>query len=340
MTAKDFTIPVIDFEPFRSGSEAAKEAVARDVVNAFKEVGFIYIKNHGVDDTTISNVFTESSSFFALHDDVKEPLAWRDPRANRGFTKVGRERVTNSNDREEVAALRKTAPDCKESFEIGLETDPEFRNHWPPEDLAPNFRLTMIRFYDICHKLHVDVMRAIALGLGLGVSYFDPLVNESWHTLRLLNYPPVQRQALDVDGQARANAHSDYGSITLLFQDDIGGLEVQNPHTQEYVPATPIPGTIVVNVADLLARWSNDILRSTIHRVVAPTPTGTKASSSNSSSSTDALTPKRQSVAFFCNPNAGAMVSCLPGCEGSEGPKYPEVNTGEYLAMRLRATYD
>jgi len=330
MTATDFTIPVIDFAPFRSGSEAAKEGVAHEVVNAFKSVGFMYIKNHGVDDTTISKVFTESDHFFALRDDVKGPLAWTDPRANRGFTKIGRERVTTSNDREEVAALREAAPDCKESFEIGLETDPEFRNHWPPEDHVPDFRSTMIRFFDTCHNLHVDIMRAIALGLGLGVSYFDPLVNESWHTLRLLNYPSVRRQTLELDGQARANAHSDYGSITLLFQDDIGGLEVQNPHTQEYVPATPIPGTIVVNVADLLARWSNDILRSTIHRVVAPT--GTEASA-------EALTPKRQSVAFFCNPNQGAMVSCLPGCRGPEGPKYPEVNTSEYLAMRLRATY-
>ena len=87
----------------------------------------------------------------------------------------------------------------------------------------------------------------------------------------------------------------------------------------------PQPGTIVVNVADLLARWSNDILRSTMHRVVAPT--GTKTS-------TEALTPRRQSVVFFCNPNEGAMVSCLPGCEGPEGPKYPEVNSGDYLAMR------
>ncbi|KAF8325171.1 Clavaminate synthase-like protein [Cantharellus anzutake] len=347
MAAPHFSIPVIDFSPFRSGSDPTRSDVARKVVSAFKEAGFMYVKNHGIAEATISKVFKESENFFALQDDVKDPLAWRDPRANRGYTKIGREQTTNANDPAEIAALREVAPDRKESFEIGLETDPEFRNYWPPEQLVPDFRSTMIHFYDACHNLHMDIMRAIALGLGMDESYFDSVVNEAWHTLRLLNYPPVERRLLEGEGQTRAGAHSgkahhsndlyfqsrppiDYGSITLLFQDDIGGLEIQNPYTFEYVPAPPISGTIVVNVGDLLARWSNDLLRSTMHRVVAPTRTG----------GDERLAPTRQSIAFFCNPNEGATVDCLPGCEGSEGPKYPKVNSGEYLVMRLSATYD
>ena len=137
----------------------------------------------------------------------------------------------------------------------------------------------------------------------------------------------------------------DYGTLTLLFQDSVGGLEVKNPHTGEFVPATPIvsncdyfidvywsisrqPGTIVVNVGDLLARWSNDVLRSTLHRVVAP---------AEKISETESLTPARQSIAFFCNPNFSAEVSCLPNC--GDVAKYPPVNTEDYIVGRLAVTY-
>lgn len=83
-----------------------------------------------------------------------------------------------------------------------------YRNYWPPIDVAPEFRSTMLNFYDICHDLHMDVLRAIALGLGMDEKYFDPLANEAWHTLRLLNYPPVSKKILQREGQARAGAHS------------------------------------------------------------------------------------------------------------------------------------
>ncbi|KAG8759141.1 hypothetical protein FRC11_002467 [Ceratobasidium sp. 423] len=186
-------------------------------------------------------------------------------------------------------------------------------------------------------------MSSIALGLGLGERYFDNLINEQYHNLRLLSYPPISRDALLKEGQSRAGAHSDYGSLTLLFQDQVGGLEVQNPHTKQFQPATPIPGTIVVNVGDLLARWSNDRLRrqvkhslyisslsntselySTLHRVVAP-PIGTGP-----------MTPARQSIAFFCNPNGGAEIACLPNTGKA---KYPPVQTEAYIVGRLKATY-
>jgi len=186
----------------------------------------------------------------------------------------------------------------------------------------------MISFYDICHRLHLDVLRALALGLDMDEYYFESLSGEAWHTLRLLNYPPVAKELLEREGQARARAHSDYGSLTFVFQDDVGGLQVQNPHTENFIPAIPIPGTIVVNVGDLLARWSNDMFRSTVHRVVAPT---------NSNNESE-VTPRRQSIAFFCNPNANTMVECLPDCVGT-GAKYPPVRTEDYLVKRLTETF-
>ncbi|KAF8320839.1 Clavaminate synthase-like protein [Clavulina sp. PMI_390] len=333
LTDQQFSVPVVDFGKFWTGTPDDKLAISQQVVKAFKEIGFMYISNHNIPQPVIENVFKESSDFFALPDAIKDEMAWRDPRANRGYVKQGRERVTNSTDADEIAQLRATAPDVKESLEIGLETGkeyliplnyPDYRNYWPPSEVAPKFRPAMLHFYDTCHTLHMDVLRAVALGLGMNEKYFDPLSDEAWHTLRLLNYPPVAKEILKREGQARAGAHSDYGSLTFVFQDDIGGLEVQNSSTMNYIPAVPIPGTIVVNVGDLLMRWSNDQFKSTMHRVVSPTGTDNE----------NPLTPRRQSIAFFCNPNANTLVECLPGCVG-EGAKYPPVRTEDYLVKSI-----
>jgi len=139
----------------------------------------------------------------------------------------------------------------------------------------------------------------------------------------------MKTSLLREEGQCRAGVHSDYGSITLLFQDPVGGLEVQNPQTGEFIPGPPIDGTIVVNVGDLLARWSNDVLRSTLHRVVAPP--------AKKINDIEGITPLRQSIAFFCNPNFSSMISCLPNCGNVS--KYPPINTGDYIVGRLSATY-
>lgn len=324
-----FRIPVIDFSKFRrSTSITEKQETANEIVTAFEQVGFIYLSRHGIDDATVANAFKQSAEFFKLPMDVKAKLAWEDPRSNRGYVMPGRERVTQSADPAEIARLRALAPDSKESMEIGRDWDATWSNRWPNAKDAPHFKQTFLSFFQTCHELHAEVMSSIAMGLGLNERFFDKLIHEQYHNLRLLSYPPISRDALLKDGQARAGAHSDYGSLTLLFQDQVGGLEVQNPHTKQFQPATPIPGTIVINVGDLLARWSNDRLRSTLHRVVAP-PIGTGP-----------MTPARQSIAFFCNPNGGAEISCLPNCEGARGErKYPTVQTEEYIVGRLKATY-
>ncbi|KDQ64401.1 hypothetical protein JAAARDRAFT_145047 [Jaapia argillacea MUCL 33604] len=328
-----FRIPLIDFSKFRSAASLAeKKRTADDVVNGFKEVGFIYLKHHGIPESIVSNTFKKSADFFALPQDTKDYLAWDDPRSNRGYVCIGRERVTQSSDAAEIAALRSKAPDTKETMEIGRDWDPTWKNKWPREHDVSDFKPTMLNFFQTCHELHAVVMRAIALGLDLDESFFDDKINGQWHNLRLLSYPPIKRSLLEKEGQARAGAHSDYGTLTLLFQDSVGGLEVQNPHTKHYQPAPPIPGTIVVNAGDLLARWSNDVLRSTLHRVVAPPATIVNQ--------TETMTPGRQSIAFFCNPNFDAEISCLPNCYGpGREKKYASVTTEQYIVGRLADTY-
>ncbi|KZT43064.1 Clavaminate synthase-like protein [Sistotremastrum suecicum HHB10207 ss-3] len=327
-----FHIPVVDFSKFRRARDKAeKKRSADEVVTAFKEVGFVYLKDHGISDEVVQNTFIKSADFFRLPSEAKAKLAWEDPRSNRGYVQQGRERVTQSSDPAEIAALRAKAPDSKESMEIGRDWDATWKNQWPQEKDVPGFKSTMLSFFQTCHELHVSVMSSVALGLGLHEEFFADKIQEQYHNLRLLSYPSIPVSALKEEGTARAGIHSDYGSLTFVFQDDVGGLEVQNPHSGKFHPATPIPGTIVVNVGDLLARWSNDVLRSTRHRVVGP---------SREKYGSLEMAPARQSIAFFCNPNGTAHISALPTCVSEKAPaKYDPVNTEQYIVRRLSDTY-
>ncbi|GJE84569.1 clavaminate synthase-like protein [Phanerochaete sordida] len=324
-------IPLIDFSCFLHARDAAEKRHTADaIVAGFKQaLGFIYLKEHGVSEATIRNVFAKSGEFFSLPTETKDSLRWEDPRAKRGYVAIGREQASQSSDPDEIAKRRASAPDYKETMEIGRDWDATWKNQWPAEGDAPRFKDTMLDFYRTCHGLHVQVMRAIALGLGLGEAFFATLVDQQCHTLRLLSYPPVPTALLRKEGQARVAPHSDYGSITLLFQDAVGGLEVQHPHTQASQPAVPIPGTVVVNAADLLARWRNGVLRSTLLRVVAPPAQAPGADGE--------VTPLRRSVAFFCNPNFDAVVACLPNC--GKIAKHAPVTTEAYIVRRLADTY-
>lgn len=142
-------------------------------------------------------------------------------------------------------------------------------------------------------------MRALAMGMNLGEHYFDDKVDQRAHNLRLLNYPPVARKLIESGGN-RAGAHSDYGTVTLLFQDMVGGLEVQD-RRGNFVPVTPVANSVVANLGDLLQRWSNGLLKSTVHRVVLPYG-GNKSP----------ITPQRNSIAFFSNPNLHQVIEVSP----------------------------
>ena len=308
---------MIDFSAFvdPKATDADRARTSYALTSAFKSSGFAYLSNHGIPAAQIDATFAKSAEFFKLPVDKKDELAWKDPRANRGYVAEGRERVTQATSAEEIAALREQAPDYKESLEIGNDRDPVWKNEWPQEGDVPRFKDTMLAFQTAAHELHMKVMSSIAIGLGLDPNFFEDKCNEEWHTLRLLHYPSVRTDKLKVEGSARAGEHSDYGSITLLFQDSVGGLEAKNPHTGVYHAADPIEGTIVVNVGDLLARWSNDQLRSTLHRVKAPQAVDAKAE----------YTPTRYSIAFFCNPNENQVIETLPNFGSTSGPKYERI---------------
>lgn len=236
---------------------------------------------------------------------------------------------------DEVSKERAGNPDLKESIEIGREGVEGQPNHWPDfpgDDEGARFKRVMLEFWLQCKEAHRLVMSAIALGLGLGEGFFNEYVQTGDNNLRLLHYPPVSREVFEKNqGQVRAGAHTDYGSITLLWQDGRGGLQVQ-ADDGDWKDVVPVPQTVVVNAGDLLARWSNDRIKSTKHRVVEP-PAKIAGDAQEY--------PARYSIAYFCNPDYDRMIEALPGTyDGNRGEKkYPGVLTEDYLVQRLTATY-
>jgi isopenicillin N synthase-like dioxygenase len=281
---------------------------------------------------TVSRTFARSARFFARPPPQKEALAWTTPASNRGYVAPGREKVSDSLTRAGVAADR-AVPDLKESMEIGRDDEPAFPNRWPDrmDEEGAAFAREMRAFFLQCKELHRLLMSAIALALGLAEDFFDPYVRTGDNTLRLLHYPPVKRDVFVKNkDQVRAGAHTDYGSITLLFQDGRGGLQVQTKDGC-WEDVAPIEGTVVVNAGDLLARWSNDRVKSTRHRVVEPPVVEAEMGLDEH--------PARYSIAYFCNPDFDKQIEALPGTWETTGKKYPGVKSGQYLIDRLTATY-
>ncbi|KIV84345.1 hypothetical protein PV11_00129 [Exophiala sideris] len=325
----DLAIPIIDLEPMRSGNPDDAHKTGTQVYEAFKSVGFAYIKNHGLPQELLDQAFEWSRKFFALSADDKAkaphpPYGWW----HRGYSGVGREKVVQMvYDQESIADLRKV-PDFKESFELGREDDEHTPNIWFPEETLPGFREFFTTFYETCYAVELSLLSAIALGMDLPEHFFQEYHTKKDNQIRLLHYPPVEAELLRGGSMERIAAHSDFGTMTLLFQDEVGGLEVEDVYEKgKFNPAPYIPGTIVVNIGDFLQRWSNDTLKSTLHRVRAPPLV-------------QGITKARYSIPYFVTANRDRTIDCLPGCFSEDKPKkYEPINSREYIEMRLNATY-
>ena len=185
-----------------------------------------------------------------------------------------------------------------------------------------------------CYKLSIDVLRALAVIMDLDLDYFSETLERADPQLRLLHYMPVRRSVIESAGHARIIPHTDFGLCTILFQDQVGGLEVDPFHTGNFLPATPIRGTCVINVADLLQRLSNDRLRSTMHRVTTPK---LNAEQLTKIGPTDML-PARYSTAFFVHPSADVDIEPIVG-KGEAGSKYEKVNAGQWRTQNTARNY-
>lgn len=321
-------VPVIDISPYRGVDAAARQALAAEVDRTCREVGFMVISGHGVDPDLIAAVEDVSRAFFDLPLEEKMRIVRPAPDVTRGYMPMKAEVL--------VRSRGGNAPgDLNESLMIGpVDADgspyctaPEAGRHfaanlWPerPEALREIYE----RYYRVMDRLGADLMRLFALALGLPETYFNSSVDRSISRLRVRNYPaPLEPP---VAGQLRAGAHSDYGSLTVLKTEDRpGGLQVQ-VRDGGWLDVPHRPGCFVVNIGDMLARWTNDRWVSTLHRVVNP-PADQVAES------------RRQSVVFFQNPNYDARVACLPSCtDASNPPKYAPTTSGGHLREKFVAT--
>lgn len=314
-------LPVVDLEPFIDGSEADKQKVARQVGDACEHIGFLTIVGHHVPDDVIGDCASTAREFFDLDPEVKQRVAQPSPEHVRGYSAVGAEGLSYS--------LDEASPgDLKESFSIGppdvpddpyytcAEAGPHFApNLWPdrPRDMRPSWE----RYFDAMTDLAAVLMRVFAVALELPERFFDDKIDRHISMLRVLNYPDQAEPP--VEGQLRAGAHSDYGSLTILRQDDApGGLQVRDA-SGEWSDVPPLEGAFVVNIGDLMMQWTNDRWISTLHRVVNP-PVDLARSS------------RRQSIVFFHQPNYDAVVASL---DPHEPARYAPVTSGDHLLAKF-----
>ena len=307
-------VPGIDFAPCLNGDAAARAAVVDAIDGAARQVGFLCLVGHGLPDARLEALLRTQRDFFALPDTVKAQAAFRydDTDANTSYVAVGKERLDV-----------KRAPDLKESFQLrepGLYGDV---NLWP--EGQDDFRAAAESFFAAVSDLSMKVLEAFELALGTEPGYFRDRHRTHSQILRLLHYPPLPAEFRAERGQARAGGHTDYGSLTLLFQDDIGGLEVRAVDGQ-WVSVDPVPGGVVINTGDIMARWTNDVYRSTLHRVRLP--------------DNDGAGRARYSIAFFNDPDNDAEIRVLDQCVSEDnGCRYPPILTGDYLVSRRAASY-
>ncbi|MEW2500575.1 2-oxoglutarate and iron-dependent oxygenase domain-containing protein [Amycolatopsis sp. NPDC047767] len=325
-------VPVIDMNPFLTGDAEARAKVAKKVDRACRDIGFLVINGHGVDPALIERTREISRQFFDLPAERKLSVAKPQPGVLRGYLGVAGESIGRSRD------LNAKAGDLNESMQIGpIDVPPDdyafapaagrhfAPNLWPDEPVE--FQKIWTEYYEAMSELANELMRAFALALGEEESYFEDKLDRHISRLRVRNYPATDNPA--EPGQIRAGAHTDWGSLTILATEDApGGLQVRNAEG-EWRDVPILPGCFIVNIGDLMARWTNDEWVSTLHRVVNPP-------------AEQASTSRRQSLIFFHNPNYDAVIECIPSClpEGA-APKYPTTTSGEHLLeMFVRSQND
>jgi isopenicillin N synthase-like dioxygenase len=304
------SLPLIDL-----GRGAAPEQLHEACCNS----GFFYLAGHGIPTALCDAQLEWSRRFFALPLAVRENISMRRSASRRGYEPVATQVLDAG-----------TPPDLKESFYLGRDLGPGHpyvrqglhhgygANQWPEQ--IPGFREQMEAYFEALSRLAETMMRVLARALELPGDYFDAMMREPMPVMRLIHYPPHPEDARP--NQLGAGAHTDWGALTFLLQDDSGGLEVQGAGG-EWLYARPMPGTFVVNLGDMIERWTNGLYRSTLHRVRNRAPGR-----------------DRYSVAYFSNPDFHSRVECLPTCtDAAHPPRYAPCTAGQHLQESFERSY-
>jgi isopenicillin N synthase-like dioxygenase len=305
IAAKADTIPVIDLAPFLRGTPAARTATAQRIGAACRDIGFFYITNHGVPDALIAETFAQAKRFFALPPAQKSEIAIEKSACHRGWFTIGGENLDPE---------KQATGDLKEGIKIGRDlpashplvaagTPLHGPNQWPQN--LPGWRETMQTYYDTLTSLGTQILHAFAIALDLPETFFDEHLTTPMTTLGPLHYPPQTGPI--TPAQLGAGAHTDYGCLTLLAQDSVGGLQVKSKNGT-WIEAPPIENTFVVNIGDMMERFTNGVFTSTQHRVI------------NTSGA------ERYSLPFFFDPNFNTPIA-------------PGITAGQHLLDKINASF-
>ncbi|WP_081279515.1 isopenicillin N synthase family dioxygenase [Mycolicibacterium fortuitum] len=325
---RDGFVPLIDISSARNGDQRQRQAVADAIGRCCESSGFLLLVGHGVPDRVIDDANRALREFFSLPQAVKDQVKAdpSDPLA-RGFSSAGSLAATNDGaDR----AAEHESPDHVEKFVYFPLGNPDgvdgpgwtdqrvaVAERWPE---VAGFRTAYQRYYDEMAALATELSRLFALALGLREDWFDEKIDR--HNSNLMaNHYPADNQP---EGHSRLSPHSDWGNLTILLQDaSQSGLQVRGDRG-DWLDVPVVPGSFVINIGDLLARWTNDRWVSTVHRVV----------------STGAPTAERFSLPFFHQPNFDAVIECIPTCATPDNPaRYEPVVSGPYLLDKFRVAY-
>jgi isopenicillin N synthase-like dioxygenase len=305
-------IPSVDLADFLSGDASRKAHFVEQLGKAYTGIGFVALKNHLLSEKLVEDLYKEVQSFFNLDEATKKSYEIPGLAGQRGYVSFGKEHAKDSN-----------AGDLKEFWHFGQEVadnDP-IKSEYPENVFVselPNFNKVGMEAYQRLEDTGREVLRAIALFLGLDENYFDQNIKHGNSILRPIHYPPITSEPKSA---VRAGQHEDINLITLLIGASADGLEVLNKQN-EWVAVTALPDHIVVNVGDMLQRLTNNKLKSTTHRVVNPPR--------------EKWGTSRFSIPFFLHPRSEMRLDCLPSCvEEGKKPDFEPISAGKYLEERL-----
>jgi len=309
-------VPSLDLAHFTDGTPEQKAAFVQALGDAYNNIGFVAIKNHGLTDEMTDELYSTIKEFFSLPDEVKQKYEVPELAGQRGYIGKGKEH-----------AKGRSTGDLKEFYHVGQEVtdnDPIKErypdNIWPNE--IPEMEAIGLEVYKTLEAAGVKMLQAIALYLGLDEHYFDEKVHNGNSILRPIHYFPIENPDEVPADAVRAAEHGDINLITLLMGASADGLQVLRKDG-EWIPITALPEQLVVNVGDMLSRHTNNKLKSTIHRVVNPPK--------------EKMGTSRFSIPFFMHPRSEMDLSCLDNCVDETNPKlYEDTTAGEFLEERLR----
>lgn len=312
-------IPSLDLADFNRGDAAKKAAFVQALGEAYQNIGFVAIKNHGLSQALQDQLYKVIKQFFTLSDEVKSKYERPKIGYQRGYTGKGKEHAKGRN-----------TGDLKEFYHVGqdldgISSDDTVKENYPPNVWpieVPDFKPVALEVFKTIEQAGKEMLRAIALYLGLKEHYFDDKVKNGNSILRPIHYFPIEKPEAVPEDAVRAAEHGDINLITLLMGASADGLQVLR-RDGKWIPITAMPDQLVVNVGDMLERLTNKKLKSTIHRVVNPPK--------------ELMNSSRYSIPFFMHPRSGMNLTCLENCIDEENPKhFEDITAGEFLEERLR----